>query len=366
MKKIALIVWDMSVLGGINQVASTLANEFCKKYEVYIVSLVKGRGKACPILKPEIKGVTYIIKRECRGREVVTKGKKVLNIFLKENKIDIVFLMGFQVALPVLLMTYRRKCKYIFCDHEALMSRWHEKKITFVRWGAAMMSDKVVTLTYSNALDYQKYFCLPKTKVSYIYNSIDDKVLEKASKCYDKSSKVILSVGRFSPEKGYDLLIRIAKVVLGKYPDWKWYIYGDGETFSEIQKDILKNNLQEQVFLKGEVADVSEIYGQGALFVLTSRREGLPLVLIEAKANSLPCVSFDVVSGPREIIRDGVDGVLIQEMDLKEMEKAIEMLICNEALRVEMALRSKENLEQFSKRKIMEQWDELIESLTKR
>lgn len=126
MKKIAFVSWDFSVLGGINQVIVTLANKLCEKNEVYIISLTKKNQDNSYKLNEKITPVFYAIDRECRGRKVIFEAKKRLKDFLKTNDIKLLFLMGFQVALPVIIMT-ERKYKYVFCEHEALMSRWNEK-----------------------------------------------------------------------------------------------------------------------------------------------------------------------------------------------------------------------------------------------
>ncbi|EGG80610.1 hypothetical protein HMPREF9477_00069 [Lachnospiraceae bacterium 2_1_46FAA] len=362
MKRIMFISWDMSILGGINQVLVGLANKLSKDYEVYIVSLVKSGEKTKYILNSEIKGLEYLTEEDCRGREVLIKGRKKLRKLIKEKEIDILFLMGFQVSLPVILMTFGLKCKNVFCDHEALLSRWHEKKITMVRYMTSIFSKKVITLTKQNAEDYKEKFRLSDKKVDFIYNSITEEVLNNCSE-YNSDSKIILSVGRFSKEKGYDILVEVARKVLGKHEDWKWYIYGNGDTFFEIEQQIKKEKLDKQVILKGEVSDVSSIYGQAGIFVLTSYREGLPLVLLEAKANHLPCVSFDIISGPKEIIRDKVDGILVPPYDREKMAETIEKLICDTSLRKKMAEKAEENLSKFSEKEIMKQWKQLIEEL---
>lgn len=363
MKKIAFVSWDMTVLGGVNQVTITLANELSSYYDVSIISLVKGSGGVKPSLDSKIQNIYYVMEKECRGREVLFKGRTKLKQFVKKNEIDVLFLMGFQVALPTIIMCGKKSCKYIFCDHEALRSRSNERKITFVRYLAAVLSNKVITLTEKNAMDYHEFFHLAQRKIDYIYNSISEKILINSSPKYDETSRIILSVGRFSPEKGYDILINVAETVLKNNPSWKWIVYGNGETYSEIQQEIKKRRLENNLILQGEVNDVSRIYGQAAMFVLTSRREGLPLVLLEAKANHLPCISFDVVSGPNEIIRDQIDGILVKPFDQKKMVDTIEKLITNEELRTKMAREASGNLDKFSSTKIIEKWKKIIETI---
>ena len=363
MKKIAFISWDMTVLGGINQVIVTLANEFAKQYDVHIVSLTRGNDQMPLRVDEPIHDVFFVQETACRGREVTKGGKDKLNQYLQENKIDILFLMGFQVSLPVCLMTMGKKYKKVFCEHEALMSRWHERKLTVVRYLSALLCDKVVTLTEQNALDYCRMFHLPKKKVEYIYNSISPSVIEQKSEAYDRNSKTILSVGRFSPEKQYDVLLDVAQPVLEKHSDWNWIIYGTGETFQDIKDDICTRGLAERIILKGETKEIATVYKQGALFVLTSKREGLPLVLLEAKANHLPCISFDIISGPSEMIRNQTDGFLIPAFDKEGMINAVDKLILDEQLRIQMAEEADKNLDKFSMPVILQQWIKLIETL---
>ena len=362
MKKIAIISWDLSILGGINQVIATLANGFCERYEVYIISLVKEKEKTAYVFPQNVHGVYFILERNARGREVIAEGKRKLKKILHQEGISTIFLMGFQVSLPTILMAGIRGINYVFCDHEALMSRWKERKITFVRFLSAVLSQKVVTLTKSNAEDYRKKFHLSEKRVTYIYNSVSDKVMANKEE-YHADSKLILSVGRFSPEKGYDILVEVARKVFQDYPDWKWYLYGNGETFEQIQEQIQEEKLENHLILKGEVSDVSKIYGEGAMYVLTSYREGLPLVLLEAKTNHLPCISFDIISGPREIIRPGIDGMLIQPFDKEDMVEKIELLIKDKELRLKMAAEADGNLAKFSSDTIMNQWFEFIDNL---
>ncbi len=97
------------------------------------------------------------------------------------------------------------------------------------------------------------------------------------------------------------------------------------------------------------------------MYVLTSYREGLPLVLLEAKANHLPSVSFDIVSGPAEIIEDGIDGILVPPYDTERMAEEIYKLLTDRERRVEMSEHCSDNQKEFEREKILNQWKALIE-----
>ena len=161
----------------------------------------------------------------------------------------------------------------------------------------------------------------------------------------------------------YDMLFDVANIVLKKHPDWQWDLYGNGETFEEIKQKIEKHKLKGRLNQMGLVNDIYERYKDYAIYVLPSYREGLPLVLLEAKANRLPVVSFDCVTGPREIITDGVDGFLIDCYNKQTMANKILDLIESNDLRIKMSKNSYINLDKFSKEKILNQWIELIEGI---
>lgn len=160
------------------------------------------------------------------------------------------------------------------------------------------------------------------------------------------------------------MLVEAAKLVLPKYPDWQWDLYGTGDTLDEIRKKIEEYGLEKQLILKGNVKDVYQVYGEYAFLVLPSYREGLPLVLLEAKALGLPMISFDITTGPNEIIKDGKDGYLIPPYDIQKMAERIEKFITDEEQRVSFSKNTEDGIEKFEKKQIYDQWVQLIEELT--
>ena len=157
------------------------------------------------------------------------------------------------------------------------------------------------------------------------------------------------------------MLVDIADIVLKNHPDWQWDIYGNGETFEGITEKIKEHNLENKLNLMGLVNDIYDRYKDYAIFVLPSYREGLPLVLLEAKANHLPIVSFDCITGPREIVTNGIDGFLVDCYNIEEMAENISALIENDKFRKQISDNSSNNLDKFDKQRILEQWIDLIE-----
>ena len=113
-----------------------------------------------------------------------------------------------------------------------------------------------------------------------IYNSV-----EKTPSIinYDDKSKTIITVGRLSPDKGFDMLVKVASKVFDKHNDWKWIIIGNGEEEPMIREEIKKNRLEENLFLLGKKENLLEYYRKSALYVATSRYEGFWVNAIRSK-----------------------------------------------------------------------------------
>lgn len=362
MKNICFVDWDFSCFGGIANVIKVLSDELSKRYNVHVLSINDANNvlgaKLCEKVKYHV-----INKGRDMVRNVCIKSFAPILKYLEENKIDIVFGMGHYTQHVLVPVSKFSNAKFIFCDHEAIANRLNDLSALNVRKSAVKYADKIVSLTVRNRNDYINMFGCPADKVICIPNWIDDTVLNCASKQYDLQSKKIITAGRLTPEKGFDMLVGIAEMVLTKHPSWSWDIYGDGVLFQDIKARVEQKNLQDKLILKGLSNDLYEKYKQYAMYVLPSYREGLPLVLLEAKANKLPIVSFDCIAGPNEIITDGVNGFLIECYDKEMMAEKICELIESEDLRKKFSDNWSLNMEKFQKEKILSKWLNLIESL---
>jgi len=175
-----------------------------------------------------------------------------------------------------------------------------------------------------------------------------------------KNGKTLLAVGRLGHEKGFDLLLIAFAVVAKKHPDWTLEIVGDGPVRAYLESCVRKHGLTERVRMPGFTRRPFDAMRRADLFVLSSLDEGFGTVLIEAMACGLAVVSFDCPSGPRHIIRDGIDGVLVPPRDAQAMAAALNHLIGDESERHRLAAKALEVVERFGVEKVMGMWEELI------
>ena len=181
-----------------------------------------------------------------------------------------------------------------------------------------------------------------------------------------ENGHTVVAMGRLVRVKGFDLLIEAFARCAGLHPDWSLVILGEGEERSNLESLIVAKGLQDRVRLAGQVPRPSHTLGQADLFVLSSRYEGFPNALMEAMACKLPVISTDCPNGPRDIIRDGVDGLLIPPDDVNALANGMGHLMANPTERQRLGAAAMEVVERFSIKKIMTMWDELVADTCRR
>lgn len=170
----------------------------------------------------------------------------------------------------------------------------------------------------------------------------------------------IVALGRFHPQKGYDILFRAFALIKDRHPDWSLTILGDGAMRNELESLADRLGLGKQLNLPGQVQNPHAILKQADLFVLSSRFEGFPNALCEAMAAGLPVISTDCPSGPREIIRDGIDGVLVENENAAVLSEAMERLMSNKQERGRLSAESVKVARRFDGEQVIQMWEDLF------
>jgi glycosyltransferase involved in cell wall biosynthesis len=176
----------------------------------------------------------------------------------------------------------------------------------------------------------------------------------------------VLAVGRLTRQKGIDLLMPAFGKVCHQYPEWSLVILGEGGERASLGAMARKLGIEARVHMPGRHANPGAVMSRASLFVLPSRYEGFPNALLEAMSYGLPVISFDCRSGPRDIIRDGVDGVLVPSEDVDALANAILDLVQDPDRRERYGRRALEVAERFSVERVMGLWEELLLRITEK
>ena len=216
---------------------------------------------------------------------------------------------------------------------------------------------KLVILTYADAENWRRHFdnvtVIPNPVTCYP-DVIDDVPKDKGR---------IIFVGRFNHEKRIDRLIDAFAMIGVKYPQWHVDIFGDGNEKERLKQQIQDLHLEQRVIIHNPTSAIFDEYKRSEMLVLCSEHEASPLVLVEAMACGVPCVSLDCPIGPREIIKDGETGLLAQDGDVQDLANKMEWMITHEAERLEMGRKARVSAASRKLDVVMGQWESLYTGL---
>lgn len=344
--KIVFLEGNISRSGGTERITTMLANELSKKHVVSILSL-RGNGKSFFPLNHMVACLTLPQKYP----------RKAIRKFLQDNGIDIVINVDTGMAIFGIPAAFGLKTKVITWEHSNFYNNWGSKWFPHIRRFAAKFSDAVVVLTACDKLNYEQNISHCRQVIT-IGNPAE---LHETN--YATESKTILSAGHLSSIKRFDLIPEIGRIVFKRHPDWQWNICGEGPERTLLESKTSQYGLEQNIILLGSVEDIEKIYRSASMYVMTSEMEGLPMVLLEAKSYRLPIVSFDIMTGPSEIVRDGVNGYLVESGDITAMADRICELIEHPLLRKRFSDATVLDMDKFDKKEIVNKWESLLEQL---
>ena len=375
--KIVYIVKSIAQLGGLDRVLTDKMNYLSeiKDHEILLITYEQGTHHISYPISNRIKHIDLKIRFFTLCNKPIWKRlfmylsmkfdfKKELKTHIQNFQPDILICMTDSFPLLDIILqipgnhkkiveNHVDKCDYMKAPHYEQNKFLYPFLWLFDQYIIRQIKkcDKFVVLTRADYNDWKK--CIQNIElipnpITYIPNDIS--LLD---------AKKIISVGRLTHQKGYDLLIESWSIVSKKHPDWELYIYGDGSDRLVLESSINQKKLS-NIYLCKATHDIYNKYLDSSIFVMSSRYEGFGLVLIEAMSCGLPCISFDCPSGPAEIITHEYNGIIVENGNINKLADGICYLIENEVIRKEMGKNAKNSIFRYKKENIMSLWDNLF------
>jgi len=353
---LCFVLTNVSDCGGTERVCLKIASALSAMHNVHILSL-KGNGIAYFEHSASIH--IHNLQNRIEAKLYASHPKLIIQklcFFFTFHHFDIVIdtcLMNSNLTLPALRGKKTKHLVWSNFSYEYFRRVGHEQ-VALNRIKEAGSHLLVLTKADRKAFIEEQGFC--PERIHQIYNPLTFEV----GSYTPHESKKILSIGRFAPEKGFDMLIRAWKIVEDQVPEWTFEIWGDTGVDTGNVRSTFAEEKPTRLTLHPAVKNIQEKYKEAAFYVMSSRHEGFPLVLLEALSYSLPIVSFDCPNGPREIVEDRKNGILVESENVMALADAIVSLIDQ--------IESRQNLEKeafaSSKKYLMEnilpQWECLL------
>lgn len=364
--------------GGTERVVSVKANYFAEHlgYDVTIIVTEGNKRNSFFPLSDKVKVVNYGLDFEDLWNKPFFK--KIFLYLQKQRKYKKLLTQElFRIRPDITITTLRREINFIneIKDGSRKIGELHlsranyrgvedrESNIVinlFSKWWKRKAISNFQRLDQFVVLNKNAIFEWPELdNVTMIPDPLPFKMEQKSS----LQSKRIVTIGRYSYEKGYDYLLRIWAVVEKQYPDWQLNIYAMGDPTSYVK---LMDELSidpRRCHLNSSLVDVESEYLRSSILVHPSRTEGFGLVLVEAMACGLPVVAFDCENGPRSLISDGEDGFLIPAYNIEMFAERLMALMNDIKLRSEMGGRGYVKSQQYHISRIANQWVRLFEEV---
>lgn len=342
--KILFIINSLMELSGSERVAVQLANQLidCSNYDVTIINRDTNKKNSGYTLKDGVNVHCF------KGNLLYFYNH--LNRFLRENTFDYIVIhnMG-RLSLLCALLNMPKDTKLISLEHVAFLSR-----ARYVRVLSKILYSKI-----------HQVVCLTKND-SEIFHKIHENIITipnfssfPVAPSINRSFKKIVAVGRLTDQKNFMHLLQAWQKISHKLPEWSLDIYGEGELKSQLQNYIKHNDL-EHVNLYPVTKNIQDVYLQGAFLAMSSKYEGLPMVLIESQSFGLPVISYNCPHGPSEVITDGYNGFLVENQNIEALAMAILKLANDPALLTELSQNALISAQKYQPEAILTLWQNQV------
>ena len=380
-KKIMYIFSELTIKGGTDKVITYKANYLSTHgYDVTIVTETQmGRPHVFPLSSTvrtfDIglnfnkqysqsffhRAITYLLYMHLyknRLKKIIKKEKPDIVITTMGRSLDFISrLKDSSIKIGEAHTTKYHLRSLHLMEEKGIIYKWIAKSFRRRQISNAKKLSALVLLTPEDANDWKGI-----TNTYVIPNSIQS-MPHEASKLNQKRA---IMVGRYNEAKGYEYLVEAWDIVYQKHPDWCIDIYGSGELHNDVESWIKEKHLENTIIMHEPTNQIMDKYLESSICIVSSRYEGFSMAIVEAMASGVPCVSFDCPFGPRNIIKNEEDGILVEYLNSKALADNICRLIEDDNLRIKLGANARVNIQRFSEEKIMNQWINLFNSLTNR
>lgn len=336
----------------------TLARGGAEHVMVYLAGHFVRSGVPCEIVTNRIAEKEYPVPEGVRRISVPEKTGYIRTILklrkiFKKSGADTILAMGTSLCLYVIPACFGLKIRVVISERNDPAHFDGKKIVKIISQFLMRAADDYVFQTE----DAKKYYSKSlKNRGTVIFNPLFTENLPEICSTGERT-KLIAAIGRLTPQKNQNMLLDAFAKIAEDYPEYNLVIYGEGKLRNSLQEKINSLHLENRVSMPGNVPDVLERIKDAAVFVLSSDFEGMPNALIEAMALGMPCISTDCpCGGPRELIKNGENGLLTPVGDAAAMEAALRKMLDNPADAAAMGLEATKIRQKLNMDKIGEQW----------
>lgn len=352
-KNVCFLVGNLSHSGGTEKVTTLISNQLSQKdYQVSILSLVDGKDSFFPI-NSEIQTYSLFSKKISMRKNYFSAVSKIRE-FCIHHKVDTLIVVDSISCVFTVPALMGLGIKHICWEHFNLKVNLNSRFRDLGRWMASKWCDHIVTLTERDKKFWEEKYKINSKNMLIAISNPNTSNIEDNKPLLDY--KNILTVGRLTHQKGYDLLIEAWAKIAHSLPEWKITIVGIGEDEKMLKKMAKDHNVQQSIHFVGQQKNMDFFYRESSFFCMTSRFEGLPMVLLEAQSYGLPIIAFDCDTGPAELI-DESNGFLVSNECVDELaSKIFTIANMDKQLFEKMSEHTKVTIKKFSIANVIDKW----------
>jgi GalNAc-alpha-(1->4)-GalNAc-alpha-(1->3)-diNAcBac-PP-undecaprenol alpha-1,4-N-acetyl-D-galactosaminyltransferase len=371
--RLSLIIPSLAA-GGAERVLAVLANEWADAGHAITLVTVGSREDDRQPLNPAINRVALDMMRRSTttAQAIGTNWGRVTRLRAEIRRSHPDAVISFLSSTNVLTLAATRAigtpvivAERIDPRAEPISPFWAgTRRLLYPRADAVVVQTPDASQWASAFLPAEKVHVIPNPVVTLGADAGDPGASVRRPDWLEGPSRKVFAAGRLTRQKGFDVLLRAFARCRSAHPDWSLIILGEGEERGRLEALAAELGIASAVALPGHVPNAVRVFPYADLFVLSSRYEGFPNALLDAMTCGLPVIATDCPSGPRQIVRHALDGLLVEPDSVDDLHAAMHLAMNQPELRQRLASRAADVRERFSVPCVMRQWNALLDRCT--